>query len=107
MNATILVVEDDRNIGDLLRTYLERDSYRVLWVRSGEAGLGLAIVKELIKATGGTTRVASATGVGTAFSISLPHDGAPPTPGEGAESPTHELPALYGQTDASAEPATP
>jgi DNA-binding response OmpR family regulator len=39
MNATILVVEDDRNIGDLLRTYLERDGYRVLWVRSGEAGL--------------------------------------------------------------------
>jgi PleD family two-component response regulator len=40
MNATILVVEDDRNIGDLLRTYLERDGYRVLWVRSGEAGPG-------------------------------------------------------------------
>jgi DNA-binding response OmpR family regulator len=39
MNATVLVVEHDRNIGDLLRTYLERDGYRVLWVRSGEAGV--------------------------------------------------------------------
>ncbi|HEY5386944.1 MAG TPA: response regulator transcription factor [Thermoleophilia bacterium] len=39
MDGTILVVEDDRNIGNLVRTYLERDGYRVLWVRSGEAGL--------------------------------------------------------------------
>ena len=39
MNATVLVVEDDRNIGDLLRTHLERDGYRVRWVRSGEAGI--------------------------------------------------------------------
>ena len=39
MDATILVVEDDRNIGSLLRTYLERDGYGVLWVRSGEEGL--------------------------------------------------------------------
>jgi len=39
MDGTILVVEDDRNIGNLVRTYLERDGYRVLWVRSGEEGL--------------------------------------------------------------------
>ena len=36
MDATILIVEDDRNIGNLVRTYLERDGYSVLWVRSGE-----------------------------------------------------------------------
>ena len=39
MDGTILIVEDDRNIGNLVRTYLERDGYRVLWVRSGEEGL--------------------------------------------------------------------
>jgi DNA-binding response OmpR family regulator len=39
MGATILIVEDDRNIGNLVRTYLERDGYRVVWVRSGEDGL--------------------------------------------------------------------
>jgi DNA-binding response OmpR family regulator len=35
----IMVVEDDANIGALVRTYLERDGYRVLWVRSGEDAL--------------------------------------------------------------------
>jgi DNA-binding response OmpR family regulator len=39
VDATILIVEDDRNIGHLVRTYLERDGYRVAWVRSGEEAL--------------------------------------------------------------------
>jgi two-component system, OmpR family, response regulator len=39
MHSTILIIEDDRNIGDLVRRYLERDGYRVAWVRSGEDGL--------------------------------------------------------------------
>ena len=39
MDGTILIVEDDHNIGNLVRTYLERDGYRVVWVRSGEDGL--------------------------------------------------------------------
>jgi DNA-binding response OmpR family regulator len=39
MAAGILIVEDDRNIGNLVRTYLERDGYRVTLVRSGEEGL--------------------------------------------------------------------
>jgi two-component system, OmpR family, response regulator len=39
MDACILIVEDDRNIGNLVRQYLERDGYRVAWVRSGEDGL--------------------------------------------------------------------
>ena len=39
VEATLLIVEDDHNIGNLVRTYLERDGYRVLWVRSGEEGL--------------------------------------------------------------------
>jgi two-component system, OmpR family, response regulator len=39
MDGTVLVIEDDRNIGNLVRTYLERDGYRVVWVRSGEDGL--------------------------------------------------------------------
>lgn len=34
-----MVVEDDPNIGALIRTYLGRDGYQALWVRSGEAAL--------------------------------------------------------------------
>jgi two-component system, OmpR family, response regulator len=39
MNALIMVVEDEPNIGALVRTYLARDGYQVLWVRSGEQAL--------------------------------------------------------------------
>jgi DNA-binding response OmpR family regulator len=39
MGALIMVVEDEPNIGALVRTYLQRESYQVLWVRSGEAAL--------------------------------------------------------------------
>ncbi len=34
-----MVVEDEPNIGALVRTYLERAGYRALWVRSGEQAL--------------------------------------------------------------------
>lgn len=34
-----MVVEDDANIAALVRTYLERDGFQVLWVRSGESAL--------------------------------------------------------------------
>jgi DNA-binding response OmpR family regulator len=36
---TIMIVEDEPNIGALVRTYLERAGYRALWVRSGEEAL--------------------------------------------------------------------
>ena len=39
MSALIMVVEDEPNIGALVRTYLERAGYRALWVRSGEEAL--------------------------------------------------------------------
>jgi DNA-binding response OmpR family regulator len=39
MSALIMVVEDEPNIGALVRTYLERAGYRALWVRSGEQAL--------------------------------------------------------------------
>jgi DNA-binding response OmpR family regulator len=39
MAVMIMLVEDDLNIGALVRTYLERDGYQVLWVRSGEDAL--------------------------------------------------------------------
>jgi len=39
MSPTIMVVEDEPNIGSLVRTYLERDGFRVLWLRSGEDAL--------------------------------------------------------------------
>ncbi|MGE5690970.1 MAG: response regulator transcription factor [Pseudomonadota bacterium] len=38
--ATVLLVEDDPSIGALLRAYLGRDGYSVVWVRSGEDALG-------------------------------------------------------------------
>src|SRR5450755_51912 len=39
MRATIMVVEDEPNIGALVRTYLRRAGYEALWVRSGEEAL--------------------------------------------------------------------
>jgi DNA-binding response OmpR family regulator len=35
----IMIVEDEPNIGALVRTYVERAGYRALWVRSGEDAL--------------------------------------------------------------------
>jgi DNA-binding response OmpR family regulator len=35
----LLLVEDEHSIGALVRTYLERTGYRVVWVRSGEEAL--------------------------------------------------------------------
>ena len=35
----VLVVEDEQAIAQLVRTYLERDGFGVVWVRSGEAAL--------------------------------------------------------------------
>jgi DNA-binding response OmpR family regulator len=39
MGPTIMVVEDEPNIGALIRTYLQRAGYQALWVRSGEDAL--------------------------------------------------------------------
>ena len=39
MTTLVMVVEDEPNIGALVRTYLERSGYRALWVRSGEEAL--------------------------------------------------------------------
>jgi DNA-binding response OmpR family regulator len=37
--GAILVVEDEQSIGTLLRDYLQRNGFRVLWVRTGEEAL--------------------------------------------------------------------
>ncbi len=39
MSELVMVVEDERNIGELVLTYLRRAGYDVLWVRSGEQAL--------------------------------------------------------------------
>jgi two-component system alkaline phosphatase synthesis response regulator PhoP len=39
MGATVMLVEDEPNIGALVRTYLEREGYATVWVRSGEDAL--------------------------------------------------------------------
>jgi two-component system, OmpR family, response regulator len=39
MGGTVLLVEDEPSVGELVRSYLARDGYRVLWVRSGEEAL--------------------------------------------------------------------
>jgi DNA-binding response OmpR family regulator len=37
--GTVLLVEDEHSIGSMPRGYLERNGYRVVWVRTGEEGL--------------------------------------------------------------------
>jgi len=37
--GTVLLVEDEQSIGALVRAYLDRDGYGVVWVRSGEEAL--------------------------------------------------------------------
>src|SRR3954447_11408922 len=39
MAGTILLVEDEPSVGELVRGYLGRDGYHVIWVRSGEEAL--------------------------------------------------------------------
>jgi DNA-binding response OmpR family regulator len=39
VGGTVLLVEDEESIGTLVRTYLGRDGYRVVWVRTGEEAL--------------------------------------------------------------------
>src|ERR671932_644361 len=39
MAGTSLLVEDEPSVGELVRGYLTRDGYRVVWVRSGEDAL--------------------------------------------------------------------
>jgi two-component system, OmpR family, alkaline phosphatase synthesis response regulator PhoP len=39
MGVTVMVVEDEPNIGALIRIYLQRAGYQALWVRSGEDAL--------------------------------------------------------------------
>ena len=39
MTGTVLLVEDEQSIGTLVRSYLERDGFRVVWTRSGRDGL--------------------------------------------------------------------
>ncbi len=41
-NAPILIIEDDRNIADLVRRYLERAGYATLVAHDGDEGLRLA-----------------------------------------------------------------
>jgi DNA-binding response OmpR family regulator len=36
---TVLLIEDEQSIGALVRTYLERDGFAVVWLRSGEEAL--------------------------------------------------------------------
>ncbi len=39
MAGTVLLVEDDHSIGSLVRSYLDRDGYQVVWVRDGSSAL--------------------------------------------------------------------
>lgn len=91
---TILIVDDDADIRDVIRMRLERSSYRVIEAGDGKealqlihsylpdsraisrkpggTGLGTKIVKDVIDIHQGTIRVESEVNRGTTFFISLP-----------------------------------
>ena len=46
--GTILLVEDEEDIATLVRTYLERDGFRVVWAARGEDGL-LALERDDVR----------------------------------------------------------
>ena len=46
MNKKALVVEDDKNIAELLRLYLEKESFEVLIAADGARGLELALEEQ-------------------------------------------------------------
>src|SRR5262245_61943810 len=39
MAGTVLLVEDEPSVGELVRSYVGRDGFHVIWVRSGEEAL--------------------------------------------------------------------
>ena len=39
MAVSVLIVEDDRNIAELLQMYLEKEGYAVTWAADGGQGL--------------------------------------------------------------------
>ena len=42
MAGTVLLIEDEPSVGELVRGYLARDGWTVIWVRSGEEAPGRA-----------------------------------------------------------------
>lgn len=45
-NYTILVIEDDRDTGELIRTILKKEGYLVTVARDGESGLNEAVIND-------------------------------------------------------------
>ena len=39
MSGTVLLIEDEESIASVVRAYLERDGYRVVWARTGGDGI--------------------------------------------------------------------
>lgn len=78
--ATILVVDDEPSISEVVSIYLRRAGYHVI-VAQGErsrsrdtagSGLGLAIAKGIVGAHGGRVGVESIPGQSTRFFFTLP-----------------------------------
>lgn len=45
-NYSILVIEDDRDTGELIRTILKKEGYAVTVARDGESGLNEAVIND-------------------------------------------------------------
>ena len=74
-NVVLSVIDTGKGMSPEVRDSLF--TYQAISRKAGGTGLGTKIVKDVVDAHGGSIRVESTQGLGTAFHITLPVEGPP------------------------------